>query len=213
MLQINQFTFGPFGENTYVISNAQSAECIIIDPGCSNFSEKQELADFIIKNSLKPQALVNTHCHIDHILGNRFIFDQFQLKPLLHQDDLQWLNDLERIGQVYNIPAEASPAPERYLIDQSIENWLGHDFKVIHTPGHSLGSISLVQEEMKWVIAGDVLFSGSIGRTDLPGGNHEQLLSSIQDKLMILPDAYQVWSGHGPVTTIGKERKSNPFLQ
>ena len=212
MLRQQTFTFGPFRENTYLLWNDHDLSCLIIDPGCSNRHEETELFNFLTQNHLVPKYLVNTHAHIDHILGNKFIFDKFGLKPILHPADLPLLLEVERVGKMYNIPVEASPEPERFFTHNSTEQFCGFEFNIRHTPGHSPGSVCLIQNDQKWVIAGDVLFAGSIGRTDLPGGNHEQLLTSIRSQLLTLSDDFQVFPGHGTSTTIKAERFTNPFL-
>ena len=212
MLEVAVFTFNDFQENTYLLYNDQK-ECIIFDPGCSNSSEEQTLSDFIEANKLKPIRLINTHAHIDHILGNKYVADKYNLPLEMHKGELEVLRSGVIVANMYSIPYNLSPEPEKY-IEEGDEIRLGtHILKAILTPGHSPASLSFYNEENKLLIAGDVLFYGSIGRTDLPGGDYDTLISSIKSKLLILDDEVKVLPGHGPSTTIGFERKSNPFLQ
>ncbi|MFN4233760.1 MAG: MBL fold metallo-hydrolase [Bacteroidia bacterium] len=211
MIQIQAFTFNPFQENTYVLWD-ETRECVIIDPGCSNSYEQDELSGFILSQQLKPVKLINTHCHIDHVMGNRFIAEKFNLELYIHKDDLFLLHNVENIGKLYGVPVVSSPEPA-YFLDESQRLTFGNSsLQIFHTPGHSPGSISFFDKEGKMLIVGDVLFNGSIGRTDLPGGNYETLINSIVTKLLPLGDEVKVYSGHGPVTSIGKEKLTNPFL-
>lgn len=211
MISIHYFTFGPFQENTYLLYN-EAKDCLIIDPGCYDDRERNELRSFIEKNSLKPVQLLNTHCHVDHVLGNRFVVDEYKIPLLIHNSDLIVLNSLMRVAQMYGLNVEESPQPNTFLNEGDIIS-LGDDkLDILFTPGHSPGSICFVNHAQKFVIGGDVLFYGSIGRTDLPGGNHQTLINSIKTKLLTLPDDYKVYAGHGQATTIGFERNNNPFL-
>lgn len=212
MITIKIFTFGPFQENTYVLYD-ETNECVIIDPGCYDDRERNTLADFISKQKLTAKLLLNTHGHIDHVVGNKFIFEKFGLLPLIHKKDLQTLHSLETVARVYGLNAEASPEPELFLEEGEVVKFGSSALDILFTPGHSPGSICFVSHKQKFIIGGDVLFYGSIGRTDLPGGHHQTLIDSINNKLMPLADDFSVYSGHGPVTTIGFERVNNPFLQ
>jgi glyoxylase-like metal-dependent hydrolase (beta-lactamase superfamily II) len=212
MLHIQSFTHNPFQENTWLIWE-QNGDCIIIDPGCYTEEERNQLADFIRENSLNPVQLINTHCHIDHVLGNPFVHRKYGLTPEIHPLELPLFNAVEQYGTMWGIRSEAQPEPQLSLeAGQKIK--LGaSELSVIFTPGHSPGEICLYCEQQQFLIAGDVLFHESIGRTDLPGGNHKTLLESINRELMILPDEVSVHPGHGPSTTIGHERGYNPFLR
>ncbi len=211
MLQIQSFTFNPFQENTYVLWD-ETLDCIILDPGCSNTYEQEELTRFVESKKLKPVKLVNTHCHIDHVMGNAFVAKKFALDLYIHKDDLFLLENVENIGKMYGVPVVASPFPA-YFLDENQNLTFGKTaMQIFHTPGHSPGSISFFDKESKILVVGDVLFNGSIGRTDLPGGNYKTLIHSIVSKLLPLGDDVKVYSGHGPVTTIGKEKLTNPFL-
>lgn len=210
-MKVAQFTFNSFQENTYILYD-NSSECVIIDPGCSNDEERQKLVSFIDDNKLTPTKLVNTHCHIDHVLGNRFIADKYDLVLEAHEGEVQILDSCDTVSRMYGIPYEDSP-PIGKFIEEDIDYHFGNSvLKTIFTPGHSPASLSFYCEAAKVLIAGDALFQGSIGRTDLPGGDYDTLISNIKTKLLVLPDDVIVYSGHGPSTTIGREKVSNPFL-
>ena len=211
MIKLHSFTFNPFQENTYVLAD-ETGECLIIDPGCSNTQEQSKLTLFITAQKLKPLRLLNTHCHIDHILGNKFIADTYQLELEMHQKDLQTLAAGKVSADIFGIAYEESPAPTKFL-EEGDKIYFGNSIlDIVFTPGHSAGSICFISHADKLVIGGDVLFYQSIGRTDLPGGNHQQLLDSIRTKLFTLPADFTVYPGHGPATTIGFEKENNPFL-
>lgn len=210
-MQLQSFTFNPFSENTYVLWD-ETLECIIIDPGCYEREEEQELEYFISENKLKPVALLNTHCHIDHVLGNRFIADKYKLVPRIHPDEKSLLDAVNSYAHLYGISYKPSPEPELNLSDNSKFSFGNTELKMILAPGHSPGSICFYNEKDKILIGGDVLFYESIGRTDLPGGNHEQLLESIRNRIFTLPADVKVYAGHMEPTTIQHELKHNPFL-
>ena len=211
MLTLKSFEFNPIQENTYLLYN-EFNDCIIIDPGCYYDTEKEELVSFINDNKLKPVLLVNTHCHLDHVFGNKFLAEKYNLKLHTHSKEKETLAMAAASGLMFQLPfdnytGEIIPLENEEFIK------LGDDkLKILHTPGHSIASLSFYNEEGKFVISGDALFKGSIGRTDLPGGNMDLLLKSIRTQLFTLPAATIVYSGHGPTTTIGEEIKFNPFL-
>ncbi len=211
MITLHSFTFNPFQENTYVLAD-ETGECVIIDPGCSNAQEQSKLALYITEQKLKPVKLLNTHCHIDHILGNKFVADTYQLELEMHQKDLQTLAAGKVSADIFGIPYEESPSPTKFLEEGDVISFGNSTLDIVFTPGHSTGSICFISRADKLVIGGDVLFYQSIGRTDLPGGNHQQLLTSIRTKLFTLPADFKVYPGHGPATTIGFEKENNPFL-
>lgn len=211
MITIQGFTFNPFEENTYILYD-ETKECVIIDPGCSNKSEQEEIAQFIKDEELKPVKLLNTHCHIDHVFGNSFIAKKYNLGLEIHKEDLQVLHSLPQVSHLYGLNAEESVEPSVFLNEGDKIIFGNSSLDILFTPGHSPGSICFVAHADKFIIGGDVLFYGSIGRTDLPGGDHETLLTSIREKLFVLDDDYAVFSGHGQETTIGFEKKNNPFL-
>jgi len=212
MSGIIKLTFNAFQENTYIVYNNEKA-CWIIDPGCSNASEEQHLKQVIEKHGLNPVALILTHAHIDHIMGNAFVFNTWGLKPTMHEKEVPVFQFAGKSASMWGLTYTESPEPETFIREDS-PLMLGDDeFEVLFTPGHSPGEICLYNRKEKYCIAGDVLFYGSIGRTDLPGGNYDTLINSIQSALMTLEDDVIVYSGHGPDTTIGKERVQNPFLK
>ena len=212
MLQIKTFTFSPIQENTYLLYNEHN-ECAIIDPGCYFDTEKELLKNFIDQNSLQPKFLLNTHCHLDHVFGNKFIAETYSLTLHLHEKEKQVLAFAPTSGLMYDMPFDNYKGAF-ILLKEGDKILLGKDeLIVIEAPGHSPGSICFYCAAQNFIIGGDVLFHRSIGRTDLPMGNHEILLKSIRTKLFILPDETIVYSGHGEPTTIGEEKKYNPFLQ
>ncbi|MBT6807879.1 MAG: MBL fold metallo-hydrolase [Flavobacteriales bacterium] len=211
-MEIKKITFNPFQENTYVVWD-ETRECIIIDPGCYEDSEKEILKRFIVDNNLNPVKLINTHCHIDHILGNRFVSENWNIELHIHKLDLPLLENAGGIAKTYGFKKyEGSPYPQHFLKDGDLLNFGKSKLEIVFTPGHAPGHICLFSKEEKFIVAGDVLFNGSIGRTDLPGGDYDTLIDIIQNKLMVLEDETVVHCGHGPSTTIGKERMTNPFL-
>lgn len=212
-LIVESLTFNPFEENTLIITDTVQKECIIIDPGCFDQPERDELETFLAKAGTKPVRLINTHCHIDHILGNAFISRTYGLDLEIHQDELPVLNAGKAVAGMYGIPYELSPQPASFLEEGDRIAFGGKEIEVIFAPGHSPASICLYCKEDGWLIGGDVLFYESIGRTDLPGGDHETLLSSIRKKLWPLPGETIVYPGHGPQTTIAHEKLFNPFLR
>lgn len=211
MLTVKSFTFGPFQENTYVLHDS-SGECVIIDPGCFTSSEQQELAGYISANKLKVTCLLNTHCHVDHVAGNAFVADKFQVLPEIHKEDLVILESQQQVSKMYGLPCEVSPKPVKYLVEGDMVKVGKEELHVIFAPGHAPGHIVFYNKNGAFVISGDVLFSGSIGRTDLPLGDYATLEQSILTKMYTLPEETVVHCGHGPSTTIGREKYSNPFV-
>lgn len=210
-MHYHSFTFNPFEENTFLLWD-EKGNCCIIDPGCYYPDEKRRLLEFIIKQQLSPVMLLLTHAHLDHIFGCAFINETFHLKPHLHLAEKAIYESAEAVGRSYGVPVEKLPEPV-YSVQESNDIFLGDEaLLVLETPGHSPGGVCFVHEKTKTVMAGDALFYGSIGRTDLPGGNYETLMHSIKSKILSLPDDYKVYSGHGPSTTIGHEKYHNPFL-
>ena len=212
MAYVAGLTFNPFQENTYIVYD-DTKDCIIFDPGCSNTSEEQELIQFIESNKLKPVRLINTHCHIDHVLGNAFIAEKYQLSLEIHEGELEVLKSAPVVAQMYGLPVPApAPEPLQFIKEGDIVEFGETRLEAIFTPGHSPASLSFYCKESQFVIAGDVLFQGSIGRTDLPGGNYDLLIKNVKEKLFPLGDEVKVYPGHGPSTTIGIEKKTNPFF-
>lgn len=210
MLQVQSFVFNPFQENTYVLFD-ETKECIVIDPGCSDESENVQLKSFIDKHKLKVELLLNTHCHVDHILGNRFMKQTFNVNLLIHRAEEPTLKAAEVYAPSYGFHEYQHQPADAFLEEGDIITMGNQSLAVLFVPGHSPGHVAFYSEENRVLVGGDVLFYNSIGRTDLPGGNHDQLIKSIHTKLFTLPDSVKVYPGHGPETTIGFEKKTNPF--
>ena len=212
-MKVKSFTFNPFKENSYVVYD-DTKECIIIDPGCYSEKERTELRRFITSEGLKPVKLINTHCHIDHVLGNKFVSELWDLELYMHKEDLPVLENVKDISGFFGFENyERSPSPKHFLAQGDTLNFGDSSFDILFTPGHAPGHICLYSKENNLVIAGDVLFQGSIGRTDLPGGDYNTLIESIKTKLLPLDENTIVYCGHGPATNIGYEKEHNPFLQ
>jgi glyoxylase-like metal-dependent hydrolase (beta-lactamase superfamily II) len=211
MLYLKSFCFNPFQQNTYLLYDNQGT-AFIIDPGNYTSSENSLLKSFIDEKKLNLKRLLLTHAHIDHILGNKFILDTYGLLPEAHVEELFFIDRMPQSGATYGVPCDPSPYPEKYIVPGDKILLGDYEFETLYTPGHSPGSISFYNKENKLLISGDVLFKNSIGRTDLPKGDHETLLTSIKEQLFTLPDDVKVFSGHGPSTTIGYEKANNPFL-
>lgn len=212
MLHVKGFTFNPVQENTYILYNDES-ECCIIDPGCYFEEEKEELRNYVQKTGLKPVLLLNTHCHLDHVFGNKFVHDTWGLPLHLHENEKQVLDFAPASGLMWQMPVENYEGELIYIKKGETLKLGREELKILFTPGHSPGSICFYDERDGFVIGGDVLFNGSIGRTDLPGGDFKTLFNSIQTQLFILPDETKVYPGHGPMTTIGFEKMNNPFVK
>lgn len=212
MFQLQTFEFSPIQENTYLLYN-EFNECIIIDPGCYFEEEREILASFIQSKNLNPVLLLNTHCHLDHVFGNKFVAEKYGLIPHIHPLEKKLLDYAPTSGLMYNMPFD-NYTGELAFIDEGSTLKAGEDeLEAIFTPGHSPGSLSFYCKKQAFIISGDVLFQRSVGRTDLPGGDHATLIRSIQEKLMMLPDETVVYSGHGPSTTVIAERNGNPYLK
>jgi len=211
-LQIDVFAFNPFQENTYIISDDKK-NCVIIDPGCYERSEEQALVNFIRENELTPLALLNTHAHIDHVLGNSFVIDTFKIYYYLHNEDITTLNAVPNYSNVYGFQGyKTSPQPTNILKGGDKLVFGDIELDVFFTPGHAPGHVVFYNAENKFVINGDVLFKGSYGRVDLPGGSMEVLKKTIAEVMFQLPEDTVVYCGHGPATTIGNEKRSNAIL-
>ena len=212
MTAIASFVFNPFQENTYVLYD-ETKECVIFDPGCHTSNEEEQLTEFIDSNGLTPVQLINTHCHVDHIFGNSFIAQQYGLKLAINELELPVLNSAVNHGAMFGVKVTPSPQPDIFLQEGDKVKFGNSELDVLFTPGHSPGEISFYCKDENFVIAGDVLFLQSIGRTDLPGGDYDTLIQSIKKKLFPLGDEVKVYSGHGPETSIGYEKVNNPFLK
>jgi len=212
MVVIEKFVFNSFQENTFLVYD-DTKECVIVDPGCYDAGEQAQFERYISMQGLKPVCLVNTHCHIDHILGNNFIFKQYQLRPNIHEAGLTFLREGHIHSKIYGYQTDPFEEPEGFVEEGDVIRFGQSGMEVLYTPGHADGSICLVSSEGGFVITGDVLFRGSIGRTDFPTGDFDLLIGSIREKLFTLDGGYVVYPGHGHKTSIGYEMKTNPFLR
>jgi glyoxylase-like metal-dependent hydrolase (beta-lactamase superfamily II) len=211
MIAVKQFAFSPLQENTYILHN-EAGKAFIIDPGMYFPAERESLKEYISTNKLTPVKLIQTHCHLDHIFGSKWVYETYGLQMHLHPLEEKVLSFGPASGQMWGLTFDHYTGPLHFLNDGD-EILLGEDkLEVILAPGHSPGSICFYCKEQKFLIGGDVLFNGSIGRSDLPGGDHDTLLNSIKQRLFVLPDDVIVYSGHGPATTIGQEKKTNPYV-
>lgn len=211
MIQIKKFVCNPFQENTYILYD-ETRDCVIIDPGMYSGAEQNAVTQFISENKLTPTLLLNTHCHIDHVLGNKFVFDTYGLLPQFHEGELPVLTSVPAYSAPMGLQYEVSPLPASYLGESGTLTFGNSVLEIIFAPGHSPAHLCFYSAADAFLIGGDVLFYRSIGRTDLPGGNHNQLLKSIRENVFKLPDDCTVYPGHGPETTIGFEKQYNPFL-
>ena len=211
-MTLHHFVFNPYEVNTFIVA-AADGQCAIIDPACCSPTEQVALKKFIADKGLRPTWLINTHGHFDHVIGNAFVCHTWPVKTAAHRSDLFLMENAYQQGEIFGFSVEQPPTPEVFLEDGDTVN-IGEDasLEIRHIPGHSPGSIVLLSSVQNWIIVGDVMFRGSIGRSDLPGGNYDLLIAGIEKKLMTLPPDTKVYTGHGPDTSIGRERKYNPFL-
>lgn len=212
MIKVEHFTFNPFAENTYVLSNEKD-EALIIDPGCYFTEEEKMLQNYITTKRLKPLLLLNTHCHLDHVFGNNWVHKTYGLELHLHEGEVVVLETAPASGNLYGLGFTNYKGPLHFLKEGDEIVFGDNKLKVLFTPGHSPASVCFYCEAQHFIIGGDVLFRESIGRFDLPGGNEEVLYKSIREKLYVLPDETIVYPGHGEPTTIGHEKKFNPFVR
>ena len=212
MLKVKKFTFNPFSENTYIVTGELN-NSVIIDPGCYYKAEQDELDSYISKNNLNLKSILHTHSHLDHMFGTAYLAQKYNLDLWINKDDLATYQSYEKVCEVYGIPIIFGPNPSPKFFDLSKDvNFDGIIFKILFVPGHSPGHVAFYNKENNFLINGDCLFENSIGRTDLPGGSHQQLINSIKNKIFHLPDETLVYCGHGNETTIKTEKNSNPFL-
>ncbi|GAB3636840.1 MBL fold metallo-hydrolase [Hymenobacter arcticus] len=213
MLRIVSFTFNGFAENTYLLIDEATRATAIVDPGMYSAAEQRTLSAYIDDNKLDIKYLLNTHAHIDHVLGNAFVLRTYPGVPFwLHALDLPTLRAVATYAGPYGFPAYEGAEPTGELAAGQVIKLGESELQVRFAPGHAPGHVVLYNAASGQLIGGDVLFKGSVGRTDLPGGDHATLIQSIMSELLTLPDATVVHPGHGPATTIGAERRSNPFL-
>jgi len=212
MIQIKSFVFNPFSENTYLLYD-ETNEAVIVDPGCYDKAEYQQLYDFIETNHLKPVRIINTHAHIDHVLGVAAIKAKYNIPFSLHRIDEPLLKAVKTYASNYGFAGFDEPEIDSYFDEGDTVTFGNSSLRLLFVPGHAPGHVAFVNDEQQFVIGGDVLFRQSIGRTDLPGGDFETLIASIKNKLFTLADGYTVYAGHMQPTTIGYEKKNNPFLK
>lgn len=212
MLKIKRFVFSPFLENTYVIWDEENNSAAVVDPGCLSEDEENQLADFIESEKLKINYLLNTHCHIDHVFGNAFVKNKYDVPYYAPEKDVFLIDMLPVLSKEYGIEMKYSPNPGNYITEDTDLKIGNIQIKFLFTPGHTPGEFCLYFEKDKICITGDVLFKEGIGRTDLWGGNYKTLISSIENKLFSLPDDVEIFPGHGESSTIGYEKAHNPFL-
>jgi hydroxyacylglutathione hydrolase len=210
MLSVQYFTFNLFAENTYILYD-ETKEAVIIDPGCSNKQEERELSEWIARAGLKIRFVLLTHSHIDHILGVYYVKDKYKVPLLIYPMDESTLRSGKIVAAMYGIDNFTPVEPDQYLSEQEQVSFGNTKLSVLFLPGHAPGHVGFYHEGQKTLIGGDVLFRSSIGRTDLPGGDFETLISSIHQKVFTLPEDVVVYPGHGPATTVGEEKVSNPF--
>lgn len=213
MIETRVFTVNPFGENTYIVWDTTSKEAAVIDPGMSDPKEENQFDRFILESGLKVKAILLTHLHIDHTFGVDYVKKKYNAPLMAHRDD-EFLGQrrLEQ-ARMFHLPMELSPIVIDKFIDEGEVLTLGEEkIMALHAPGHSPGSLLYYLPSAGILFTGDVLFQGSIGRTDLPGGNHGQLIGSIHGKIIELPPSTIIEPGHGPFTTIGDELRFNPYI-
>jgi glyoxylase-like metal-dependent hydrolase (beta-lactamase superfamily II) len=210
-MNIYKFVFSPIEVNTYILAE-ESGDCAIIDCGCYDSQESDRLDDLIKSKKIKPVLLLNTHCHLDHIFGNRFVLGRYNLKPFSHEYDEMNRKDAVQHAMLFGLSMDDPPEPAGFLTDNQTITFGSTELLALHVPGHTSGSLAFYSKENGCVFTGDALFAGSIGRTDLPGGDYDTLIKSITKKLFVLPPETVVYPGHGNETTIEKEMKSNPFF-
>jgi len=210
-MEIYRLVFSPIDVNTYILAD-ESGSCAIIDCGCYNESEFSVLTSLLEKKNLTPVLLLNTHCHLDHVFGNGMILEKYRLRSYYHPGDEQNRLDAVKHAMFFGLEMDTPPEPGGFIENGQFISFGSVSLKALHVPGHSPGSIAFYSEKDKTVFTGDALFAGSIGRTDIPGGDHGKLIESITNKLFILPPETIVYPGHGEKTSIGREINSNPYL-
>jgi hydroxyacylglutathione hydrolase len=209
-MQVQHFVFNPFMENTFVLFD-ETGECVVIDPGCYEKEEETQLVDFIISKNLKVKKVINTHCHIDHVLGNSFVKRKFNVPLYIHPKEEQQLRAVKSYAPNYGFAGYQEAEADGFMNEGEEVSFGNQKLQVLFVPGHSPGHVALYHPSSKVIIGGDVLFENSIGRTDLPGGDFDTLINSIHQKFFTLPDDVTVYCGHGSETSIGFEKRTNPF--
>ena len=210
-MEVIKLVFSPIEVNTYIIAD-ESKDCAIIDCGCYDQSEFEELVKCIEERNLNPVLLLNTHCHLDHVFGNRFMLEKYKLRPMSGREDEKNRKKAVQHAAIFGLSMSEPPEPCAFIEDLQLISFGSTELVALHVPGHSAGSMAFYCEKDGCVFTGDALFAGSIGRTDLEGGNHDTLINSILCRLFVLPMSTVVYSGHGAPTTIERERMTNPHF-
>jgi len=210
-MEVFRLVFSPIEVNTYIVADT-TGECAVIDCGCYNEKEFQRLVRFIELKNFKPVLLLNTHCHLDHVFGNKFMFEKYNLRTYCHREEMLNLKNAPAHAEFFGLKMDEPPEPEAFIEDGEIIEFGNISLKTMHVPGHTAGGVAFYCEKESCIFTGDTIFAGSIGRTDLPGGNQNTLLKSIKEKILILNPSTIIYSGHGPATTIENELKRNPWL-
>jgi hydroxyacylglutathione hydrolase len=211
MLQVKSFTFNPFQENTYLLYN-ESKQCIIVDPGMYQPFEEQKLFQFIASENLTPILIANTHCHLDHVFGVHACIVQYAIPFCFHEKDQTTYDWVKKAGEKYGVPVHNTPPPNFYISEKDVLQLGNEKISIRFAPGHAPGHLIFIDETLSQAIVADVIFQQSIGRSDLPGGNLETLIQSIQQQIFTLPDTCILYSGHGPSTSVGLEKMNNPYV-
>jgi glyoxylase-like metal-dependent hydrolase (beta-lactamase superfamily II) len=212
MIKVEKFVVNPLGENSFVLIDEKTKKCVFIDPGFYYGEEQDEVKAYIERNGLKPVKIINTHCHFDHIMGVDFIRGVYKIPFLAHADDAFWIEKAVDQGKMFGFDMKPVKPIDEFIEEEQLIEFGESSLEVIHVPGHAPGHVVFYSPTDNFLIAGDVLFYGSIGRTDLPGGDFDTLITNIKEKLFSLPDGTKVYCGHGPETTLGFEKENNPFL-
>lgn len=213
-MRIARFEFSLFGINTYIVYDPETKDCAVIDPGMSSDMERNAIADFIKSNNLRLTQIINTHLHIDHVVGNEWLKSKYSAPTLANDNDKHLGQMISQQALMFGLPFDVKPVEIDEKLNDGDTITIGNGYlRVITVPGHSKGSIALYDPQDGFLISGDTLFAGSVGRTDLPGGSYKELMDSIRISLSKLPPDTVVYPGHGPVTTIGHELRTNPFLK
>lgn len=215
MLKVKQFVFNPFGVNTFVISDSDTSEAMVIDPGMTSAHEQKLFDDYIAANNLRITQIVNTHLHLDHCFGYNYVRNKYGVKVAAHADDAPLGASLQRQAAQFGMmwPDNTPVSIDVPLKDGDKITLGAYTFTVLHVPGHSPGGIALYCPEGKLAIVGDSIFRGAIGRTDLPGGNHATLIASLKNKILTMPDDTNLLPGHDQFTTVAQEKAHNPYLK
>ncbi|HPC97989.1 MAG TPA: MBL fold metallo-hydrolase [Bacteroidales bacterium] len=211
-MKVYRRVFSPISVNTFVAAGL-NGECIVIDCGCYDENEFSQLVRFLEAKKLKPVKLLNTHCHLDHVFGNRFMLERYNLRTCCSEDELTNLKGAVVHAGFFGLSMEEPPDPSDFIKEGDKISAAGLTFKALHVPGHTSGSLAYYCSEGEFVFTGDALFAGGIGRTDLPGGNYETLIRSIKEKILSLPPETVIYPGHGPSSSVGREIESNPWLK